>query len=174
MQNKKIKIPDKFYTLLGAGIILIGLLLGAYGIMYDVRFAFALGAGALFFGIFVSLLTGHMCAEDDGLSIKMPGKEKKLIPYDEIEWVYADLRLGSRGRNSNIRTLIYSIKIVTASENFLFETNGDIVPLSENLTDPKRREFLLMASPYRELEKIIKEKKGMYVESDAERILKLK
>ena len=174
MQIKKFKIPDKFYSLLGAGIIVISLLLGAYGIMYEARFVFALGAGAMVFGIFVSLLTGNMCVEDDGLLIKMPGKENRLIPYDEIEWVYTDLRVGPSARNSGIRPLIYSIKIVTASESFFFETSRDFVPASETFIEPKRREFLLMASPYRELEKTIKEKKGIYVESDAERLLKLK
>lgn len=171
-QFKKISIPCKFYSLLGAGLIVIGVLLCVYGSIYDARFALALGISTGLFGIFVACIHGYCCTEDEGIAVKMPGKEKRIIYYDDINWVYLDVSAGSRSSHSLSRPLIYTIKIITDTETFNFKLSHGKTSSSDELFDARRKEFLLMQSPFREMEKMIKEKKGMIVEPDIERLLR--
>ena len=166
MKNK-VNVPCKFIQMLGMGISVIGLFSGAYGMVYEVPIFYAIGIVFTIMGIFVGVFfTGSCTAEDDGIAIRMPFREMQMIPYDDIDWVSLDVRRGTSTKGSPYYSLIYKIKIVTRTDTLILETSHGRTSTPSDLYDVKRKEFILMNSPFKDIERIIKQKKGMDLTSD--------
>ena len=163
INKKRVKVGCPFVQAAGGLVIGVGVLLGAVGKVRDERLQFGLGVGLIIGGlIFVLFLDGCCAAEDEGLVIEMPFRPKRVIPYDEIEWVSLDVKSGGRrskfGRDIS---LIHIIKIFTRGETLVFKQHHGWADSREALMDPQKKDFLMLGSPFAEIEKIIKKNKGM-------------
>lgn len=166
--DKKVRVSCPFVQAVGGIVIATGLMLGAVGKVRNELLEFGLGVGLVIGGmIFILFLDGFCSAEDEGLTIEMPFRKPRFIPYDEIEWVSLDVKSGGRrSKCSSAVNLIHIIKIVTRDETLTFRRQHGWADSRSMLSDPRQRGFLTMNSPFAEIERTIKRNKGMDITPD--------
>lgn len=171
METKKISIPCKFTLMIAAAMGLTGFFMLTAGIVTGVLIYTGLGVGLMVGAFIIGLLHGSLYAGDEGLVFEMPFRAKQVIPYDEIEWVDLDVKKGSRSRSSSFVALIYTMKIITASDTISIERSGGTTEAMSPMYDLQFKDRMLMDSPFNEFDRVIKEKKGLKYVSPMEKVL---
>ena len=146
--------PDRRLTAFFAVLTLVFLyVLLKYAVMWSVA--------AVFISFVLTFLSNIMpcscIADEEGVTIKKIFGSRKVL-YDDMQWVYTDLKKGSTSRGINGISVIYVINFVTPSGKITCRCEQGRIPDSSMLHDTEYISSLLGRSPFAALERFVKER----------------
>ena len=149
-----ISYPDRRLTVLFAVLTLLFL----YVLLkYAVEWAIVAVFVSFVLAFLTNMMPGSCTADDDGVTIKKVFGSQR-IRYDDIQWVYTDVKKGSTSRGMSGMSVIYVINFVTSDGNFSCRCEHGRIPSSGVLHDTEYIKQLLGQSPFAALEKYVKER----------------
>lgn len=150
----KITYPDRRFTALFAALTLLFVyVLLKYAVTWAVFAVFI----CFVLAFLTNMMPGSCKADEESVTIKKIFGSQKLR-YEDIEWVYTDLKKGTTTRGSSTISVIYELNIVAKQGTISCRGEHGRIPHSGMLFDTQYRQHLLDDSPFGALERYIKER----------------
>ncbi len=161
MKNNRLVIPCPFTSAIGIAMAGTGGFMMLAGYHFSNLLYVGLGLGLIIGGIIIAMLKGSVTVADEGLIFEMPFRFPQTIPYDEVDWVNVDVEAEHSLRRSSMgRALIYKLTIVTRQGNIVATKQSGYVFNTMPLHDVYGKNKVLLNSPFSDIERSIRERKG--------------
>lgn len=149
-----VNYPDRLLMLVFAGLtLLFTWVLLKYAVMWAIAAVFI----CFLLAFFMNGAPGSCTADAEGVEIKKLTSCNRMR-YEDIQWVYTDIKRGSTHRGTTSFSVIYEINFVTSKGNFSCRAEKGRAPDALMFYDESYRANLLAQSPFAEFESYVKDR----------------